>query len=97
MNQEIVLIGAKIAFGAIAGGLTNTIAVWMLFHPYEPPKLFGRWTIRFLHGAVPKNQPRLASAIGRTVGDRLLTSDDLTKTFANVEFREAFNQRLGVF
>jgi uncharacterized membrane protein YheB (UPF0754 family) len=97
MNQEIVLIVAKIGFGAIAGGLTNTIAVWMLFHPYEPPKLFGRWTVRFLHGAVPKNQPRLAAAIGRTVGDRLLTSDDLTKTFANVEFREAFDQRLGVF
>lgn len=97
MNQEIVLIGAKIAFGAIAGGLTNTIAVWMLFHPYEPPKLFGRWTVRFLHGAVPKNQPRIASAIGRTVGDRLLTSGDLTTAFANVEFREAFDQRLGVF
>ena len=97
MNQEIVLIGAKIAFGAIAGGLTNTIAVWMLFHPYEPPKLFGRWTVRFLHGAVPKNQPRIASAIGHTVGDRLLTSQDLTKAFANVEFRGAFDQRLGVF
>lgn len=87
----------KIGFGALAGGLTNTIAVWMLFHPYHPPKLFGRWPIRFLHGAVPKNQPRLAAAIGRTVGNRLLTPDDLTSTFANVEFREAFDQRLASF
>ena len=27
-------------------------------------KLFGRWTIRFFQGAVPKNQNRLAAAIG---------------------------------
>ena len=97
MNQELVLALGKIGFGAIAGGLTNTIAVWMLFHPYHPPKLFGRWPIRFLHGAVPKNQPRLAAAIGRTVGSRLLTPEDLTTTFANVEFRDAFDQRLAAF
>lgn len=96
-TQEIVLALVKIVFGALAGGLTNTIAVWMLFHPYEPPKLFGRWKVNFLHGAVPKNQPRLAAAIGRTVGNRLLTPEDLTRTFADVEFREAFDQRLAVF
>jgi len=97
VNQEILLAAVKIGFGAIAGGLTNTIAVWMLFHPYQPPKLFGRWTVRFLHGAIPKNQPRLAAAIGRTVGSRLLTAEDLAGTFANVEFRDAFDERLGAF
>ncbi len=97
LTDNVILALVNIAFGALAGGVTNTIAVWMLFHPYEPPKIFGRWTLRFLHGAVPKNQPRLAAAIGRTVGNRLLTPDDLTRTFANVEFREAFDQRLSVF
>jgi len=97
LSQEVVLALVKIGFGALAGGLTNTIAVWMLFHPYEPPKLFGRWTIKFMHGAVPKNQPRLAAAIGRTVGNRLLTPEDLTRTFADTEFREAFDQRLAAF
>ncbi|MBT8488604.1 MAG: DUF445 family protein, partial [Gemmatimonadetes bacterium] len=96
-TQEIVQALVKIVFGAMAGGLTNTIAVWMLFHPYEPPKLFRRWTIGFLHGAIPKNQPRLAAAIGRTVGNRLLTPEDLTRTFANVEFRDAFDSRLATF
>jgi uncharacterized membrane protein YheB (UPF0754 family) len=86
-----------IGFGALAGGLTNTVAIWMLFHPYEPPKLFGRWPISFFQGAVPKNQPRLAAAIGRTVGSRLLTPDDLRTTFAEVEFRDAFDQRLSSF
>jgi uncharacterized membrane protein YheB (UPF0754 family) len=97
LTDEIVLALVKIGFGALAGGLTNTIAVWMLFHPYEPPRIFGRWPVRFLHGAVPKNQPRLAAAIGRTVGNRLLTPEDLTRTFANVEFRDAFDQRLAAF
>ena len=69
----------------------------MLFHPYEPPKLLGRWRISFLHGAVPKNQPRLAAAIGRTVGNRLLTPKDLTEAFTNVEFRQAFDRCLGTF
>jgi uncharacterized membrane protein YheB (UPF0754 family) len=97
LSEDLVLALVKIGFGALAGGLTNTIAVWMLFHPYEPPKLFGRWAVSFLHGAVPKNQPRLAAAIGRTVGNRLLTPEDLTRTFANVEFRAAFDDKLAEF
>ncbi|MGD8729322.1 MAG: DUF445 family protein [Gemmatimonadota bacterium] len=94
MSDELVRALVTIGFGALAGGLTNTVAIWMLFHPYEPPRLFGRWRLDFFQGAVPKNQPRLAAAIGRTVGSRLLTPDDLTTTFAEGEFRAAFDQRL---
>lgn len=86
----------KILFGALAGGITNSVAIWMLFHPYEPPKLLGR-TIRIFQGAIPKNQARLAAAVGRTVGTRLLTEEDLTRTFADVEFRAAFDERLSHF
>lgn len=85
-----------VAFGALAGGITNTVAIWMLFHPYEPPRFLGR-RIGFLQGAIPKNQPRLAAAIGRTVGGRLLTEEDLTRTFARPEFRAAFDERLAGF
>jgi uncharacterized membrane protein YheB (UPF0754 family) len=85
-----------ILFGALAGGLTNTIAIWMLFHPYEPARI-GRLRLEWLQGAVPKNQARLAAAIGRTVGNRLLTADDLTRIFAEGEFRRAFDERLGAF
>jgi len=83
-------------FGSLAGGTTNFIAVWMLFHPYEPPR-FLRWRIRFLQGAIPKNKERLASAMGRTVGNRLLTSEDLARTVSEPAFREAFDQRLTAF
>lgn len=96
MNESLISALVKVLFGSLAGGLTNTIAIWMLFHPYEPPKFLGR-TLNFLHGAVPKNQPRLAKAIGRTVGERLLTEDDLTGVLAAEEFRAAFQDRLMVF
>ncbi len=95
-THEIVTALVTIAFGALIGGFTNAVAIWMLFHPYEAPHI-GPWRIRFLQGAIPKNQPRLAEAIGRTVGNRLLTEEDLTRTFANEEFRRAFDQRLEGF
>ena len=48
-------------------------------------------------GAIPKNQARLAAAVGKTVGTRLLTEEDLTQTFADREFRGAFDDRLSHF
>ncbi|NNF39519.1 MAG: DUF445 family protein [Gemmatimonadetes bacterium] len=96
MSEDLIRALVTIAFGALAGGLTNTIAIWMLFHPYHPPRVGG---VRFgwLQGAVPKNQARLAAAIGRTVGGKLLTADDLTRIFAETEFRAAFDERLAAF
>jgi uncharacterized membrane protein YheB (UPF0754 family) len=82
-----------IFFGALAGGVTNRIAVWMLFHPYEPPSVAGR-RVRWLQGAVPKNQKRLASSIGRVVGGQLLTSEDIAAELRDEELRDAFQTRL---
>lgn len=85
-----------VAFGSLAGGVTNTVAIWMLFHPYEPPRL-GRRPLRILQGAIPKNRERLAAAMGRTVGERLLTGDDLARALAEPGFRAAFDDRLDSF
>ncbi|MDX1567839.1 MAG: DUF445 family protein [Longimicrobiales bacterium] len=94
--SEVLRALLTVGFGALAGGITNTLAIWMLFHPYRPPKI-GRWRLSFLQGAVPKNQPRLAAAIGRTVGGKLLTEEDLTRAFRKPEFRRAFDDRLAAF
>jgi uncharacterized membrane protein YheB (UPF0754 family) len=96
VSDEIVRTLLTVAFGAIAGGTTNAIAVWMLFHPYEPPRVFGRRLGR-LQGAIPKNKARLATAMGRTVGTKLLTPEDLTRTLSEPSFRAAFDERLNVF
>ena len=96
MPDELIRALLTIAFGALAGGLTNSVAIWMLFHPYEPPRLGGR-ALKMLQGAIPKNQARLAAAVGRTVGTRLLTEEDLGEIFRDQEFRTAFDGHLSGF
>jgi len=96
MRSELFRALLTILAGGIAGGLTNTVAVWMLFHPYVPPRL-GPFRLLFLHGAIPKNQARLASAVGRTVGHRLLTQEDLARILGEPEFRRAFEHQISGF
>ncbi|MCY4398443.1 MAG: DUF445 family protein [Gemmatimonadetes bacterium] len=96
MNEALLRAIITIVGGALAGGLTNTVAIWMLFHPYRPPTLRGR-PLKLLQGVIPKNQARLATAIGRTVGGKLLTTEDITRVFARPEFRDAFDRRLDSF
>ncbi|HUG41279.1 MAG TPA: DUF445 family protein [Longimicrobiales bacterium] len=94
--MTLVEAAVTVAFAALAGGLTNSVAIWMLFHPYEPPRLFGR-RLGLMQGAIPKNRERLAAAMGRTVGERLLTSDDLARALGEPAFRSAFDERLDAF
>ena len=87
--QALVTIG----FGAIAGGVTNAVAIWMLFHPYERRGL-GWFTIQ---GAVPKNRARLARTVGRTVGQRLLAPEDLARQLSAPAVRDAFERAVRTF
>lgn len=82
-------LAINVVVGTVAGGITNAVAVWMLFHPYE--RRFG------LHGAIPKNKARLAKSIGRTVGERLLTADDIVNELHTAGLRETMDRRLEAF
>lgn len=82
-----------VAFGALAGGVTNRVAIWMLFHPYEPPRILGR-RLHWFQGAMPKNQERLARSIGRAVGTRLLTPEDVAAELKDRQLRDAFETRI---
>ncbi len=91
MDQQTLVQGAvTIGVGAISGGITNAVAIWMLFHPYEPR---GVWPLR-IQGAIPKNKARLAKSIGRTVGERLLTPEDLAERLGAPALRQAFDQAI---
>lgn len=87
--QGLVTVGV----GAISGGVTNAVAVWMLFHPYERRGL-GPFAIQ---GAIPKNKTRLAKSIGKTVGERLLTVEDLSRQLTAPGVREAFDRAIAGF
>ena len=92
MDQQTLIQGVlTIGVGAVSGGITNAVAIWMLFHPYEPRSL-GPFRIQ---GAIPKNKARLARSIGRTVGERLLTPEDLAQRLGAPAVRQAFDRAMG--
>lgn len=92
MDRDLLIQAlVTIAVGAVSGGITNAVAIWMLFHPYESRGI-GPFRIQ---GAIPKNKARLAKSIGRTVGDRLLTPEDLAQRLAAPAVREAFDRQMG--
>jgi uncharacterized membrane protein YheB (UPF0754 family) len=76
----------QVAIGTIAGGFSDTVAVWMLFRPRRKIWLF--------QGAIPKNQARLAKSVGRTVGERLLTPHDLLAEITRSGLRDALDEQL---
>jgi uncharacterized membrane protein YheB (UPF0754 family) len=81
-----------IMIGVIAGFATNAVAIWMLFHPYEPVYLGG---VRVMpKGAIPKEIDRIAKRIGETVGRELLTHEDIARTLSSESFRGRFDEAL---
>jgi uncharacterized membrane protein YheB (UPF0754 family) len=86
MENVWVQLAVHVVVGTVAGGLSDTVAVWMLFNPKQ--RRFG------FQGAIPKNQARMARSLGRTVGERLVTPGDLQSELGRPELREAFETRL---
>ena len=72
------------AVGAIIGGLTNKVAIRMLFRPHRAVYI-GRFHVPFTPGIIPKEKPRIAAAIGDAVGNELLNSDVLSQTLLSDE------------
>ena len=79
--------------GAIIGYITNFIAVKMLFHPYNPIKVFG-FTLPFTPGIIPKRKPQLARAISRAVGDKLFTEGDLCEILCSDKIKNTVSDAI---
>jgi len=79
--------------GAIIGYFTNYIAVKMLFHPYEPIRIFG-FTLPFTPGIIPKRKSHLARAIGNAVGENLFTEKDIKDVICSDMLKERISSSL---
>lgn len=91
MEYQTLLNGVfVVGVATLSHRITNAIAIWMLFNPHEPLRL-GPWR---LQGALPKNKSRLAKAIGKTVGEKLLTPEDLAERLSAPAIRDAFARAL---
>ena len=78
--MEIVRMILPVLVGAIIGCFTNYIAIKMLFRPQKEKKI-GKWHVPFTPGIIPKNQKRLAAAIGDAVGGHLFNMDAIKDSF----------------
>ena len=77
--MDVLHIVLPILVGGIIGYCTNYIAIKMLFRPYKAVYI-GKWRIPFTPGIIPKNQKRLAGAIGKAVSGQLLTKEALMES-----------------
>ena len=78
--MEIIRVILPILVGSVIGYFTNFLAIKMLFRPRREVRI-GKFKLPFTPGIIPKNQPRLANAIGNTVGGHLLNAETIKESF----------------
>lgn len=92
--MEYLKIIIPILVGALIGYCTNYIAIKMLFRPQKPVFLFGK-QLPFTPGVIPKNKPRIASAVGKAVGQNLFTDQDIVNAIAGSELKNNLSEKIG--
>ncbi|MBW5467919.1 DUF445 family protein [Brevibacillus formosus] len=76
MNAWIILV--NIAVGSVIGGVTNELAIRMLFKPVKPWYI-GRWKVPFTPGLIPRRRDDIAIQMGRLVEEHLLTTEGVKR------------------
>ena len=74
----IIVVATVHGFGAA------WLAIWMLFHPYKPVKLFGI-TI-WPQGMIPRHREKLAQSIGNAVGNELVSQQTVFDALFETDF-----------
>lgn len=72
--HPIITILIMCIIGSIIGGMTNFIAIRMLFRPYEAKYMFGK-KVPFTPGLIPKRREELSIKVGEMVTHHLLTPE----------------------
>ncbi|WP_026689046.1 DUF445 domain-containing protein [Alteribacter aurantiacus] len=86
--QTFMLISLMVIIGAFIGGLTNLIAIRMLFRPFNPIKI-GSYQVPFTPGLIPKRRGELAEQLGNLVVGHLITVEGVkSKLFDNMLIQE---------
>ncbi|MFL8936520.1 DUF445 domain-containing protein [Rossellomorea oryzaecorticis] len=86
MLDAFILIGFMVVIGALIGGVTNSLAIKMLFRPYKAYYI-GRFKVPFTPGLIPKRREELAEQLGNMVVDHLITPESLQKKIMNDDFQ----------
>ena len=79
-----------IILGAIIGGVTNMIAIKMLFHPFKPYYIF-RFRIPFTPGLIPKRRGN-RQKIGQVIEEHLITEELIRQKLNQQQSRNMIQQ-----
>lgn len=79
-----VQVALLIIFATVHGYLGAWLAVRMLFRPRSPVKFLG-FTV-FPQGMIPRHRERLAEAIGKAVGEELVSQETIVQELFGKEF-----------
>lgn len=74
-----------IIVGAVIGGVTNSLAIKMLFRPYKAVYL-GKFKVPFTPGVIPKRQEEIAKQLGKLVMTQLITADSIERKLREAPF-----------
>lgn len=87
MDNFIVTLLFMAIIGAAIGGVTNHLAIKMLFRPYKAIYI-KNWRVPFTPGLIPKRRDELAKQLGLTVVNYLLTPETFRKKFFSKDIQE---------
>jgi len=79
-----VQIGLLIVFATVHGYIGAWLAVRMLFRPRHPFKVLG--ITLFPQGMIPRHRDRLATAIGKAVGEELVSQETIMEELLGKDF-----------
>ncbi|GGG82748.1 DUF445 family protein [Staphylococcus pragensis] len=89
--QAFLVILFMIVVGAVIGGVTNVIAIRMLFHPYKPHYIF-KMRIPFTPGLIPKRRDEIATKIGQVIEEHLITESVIHNKLNEPNTRATINE-----
>ena len=81
---KLLISIAIIVIATIHGYGAAWLAIWMLFHPYQPVKLLGI-TI-WPQGMIPRHREKLAQSIGNAVGNELVSQETVFDALFETSF-----------
>ncbi len=79
-----VQIGLLVVFATVHGYIGAWLAVRMLFRPRHPFKVLG--ITLFPQGMIPRHRDRLAAAIGKAVGEELVSQETIMEELLGKDF-----------
>jgi uncharacterized membrane protein YheB (UPF0754 family) len=79
--------------GAVIGGVTNDVAIRMLFRPYAPWRVLG-WRVPLTPGLIPRERAQIAYAIAETFTEHVLDTDQVADLLLTERVRAALKDKM---